>query len=142
MQTLPSILQFSHVVGLVATRRGFSRLSPHLVGSPSITSQIPSHPPRGAREIYLRARFLAPLRPCPLDPRRHSGIRVEARQMSWTKLNLGTDQFDDGPSDGQEEAAKTALLEKAMKGRQPTDLMLRCELMVRVVCVQHWLNLN
>ena len=36
-------------------------------------------------------------------------------------------QFD-GPSDDHEEAAKVAMLEKAMKGRQPTDLMLRCEL--------------
>ncbi|KAI0075960.1 Mg2+ transporter protein cora-like protein [Panus rudis PR-1116 ss-1] len=38
------------------------------------------------------------------------------------------DQFD-GPGDGQEEAAKVAILEKAMKGRQPTDLMLRCTIL-------------
>lgn len=33
----------------------------------------------------------------------------------------------DEPSDCHEEAAKIAMLEKAMKGRQPADLMLRCE---------------
>lgn len=31
-----------------------------------------------------------------------------------------------GLPDGQEEAAKAAILDKVMKGRQPTDLMLRC----------------
>ena len=34
---------------------------------------------------------------------------------------------DDGLSDGHEEAARAAILEKALKGRQPTDLLLRCE---------------
>lgn len=33
----------------------------------------------------------------------------------------------DGLSERQEEAAKAAILEKVMKGRQPADLMLRCE---------------
>ena len=36
------------------------------------------------------------------------------------------EQFN-GPIDNQEEAARVAILEKAMKGRQPTDLMLRCK---------------
>jgi magnesium transporter len=35
------------------------------------------------------------------------------------------DQCDD-PMDNQEEATRAAILDKAMKGRQPTDLMLRC----------------
>ncbi|OBZ78278.1 Mitochondrial inner membrane magnesium transporter LPE10 [Grifola frondosa] len=50
------------------------------------------------------------------------------RHMSWLhKLNLRrhNEPYNE-PSDGLEEAAKVALLEKAMKGRQPTDLMLRC----------------
>lgn len=48
--------------------------------------------------------------------------------MSWLpKLKpRPTEPFSE-PSDGQEEAAKVAILEKAMKGRQPADLMLRCE---------------
>jgi hypothetical protein len=35
---------------------------------------------------------------------------------------------EDSPSDAHEEAAKGAILEKIMKGRQPTDLLLRCEI--------------
>lgn len=37
-------------------------------------------------------------------------------------------EFTEGVSDCQEEAAKAAILDKVMKGRQVTDLMLRCEL--------------
>ncbi|KAK7676354.1 hypothetical protein QCA50_011767 [Cerrena zonata] len=50
--------------------------------------------------------------------------------MSWfPKLNpRSNDQFD-GPSDGPEEATKVAILERAMKGRQPADLMLRCTIL-------------
>ncbi|KAF9815799.1 hypothetical protein IEO21_04383 [Rhodonia placenta] len=47
--------------------------------------------------------------------------------MAWLpKFNLRQSEPYSEPSDGQEEAAKVAILEKAMKGRQPTDLMLRC----------------
>ena len=48
--------------------------------------------------------------------------------MSWIP-KFGTKQADqfDGPIDNQEEVARIAMLEKAMKGRQPTDLMLRCK---------------
>lgn len=54
------------------------------------------------------------------------------RGLSWLpKLGLGYRQPQDdafnGPTDNQEEAAKVAILEKAMKGRQPTDLKLRCK---------------
>ncbi|CAL1708609.1 unnamed protein product [Somion occarium] len=50
--------------------------------------------------------------------------------MAWIpKLKpRSNDQFD-GPSDGLEEVTKVAILEKAMKGRQPTDLMLRCTIL-------------
>jgi hypothetical protein len=37
-------------------------------------------------------------------------------------------------SDGEEDAAKAAILEKAFKGRQPTELMLRCDYVSRFVC--------
>lgn len=50
------------------------------------------------------------------------------RHISWTpKLNPRPVEFN-GLSDEQEDAAKAAILEKVMKGRQPTDLMLRCKL--------------
>ncbi|THH18862.1 hypothetical protein EW146_g2199 [Bondarzewia mesenterica] len=49
------------------------------------------------------------------------------RAMSWaTRLNSWLGESFLGPADGQEEAAKVAILEKAMKSRQQTDLMLRC----------------
>lgn len=46
------------------------------------------------------------------------------RHVSWfAKKNMKPVEFN-GLS---EEDAKAAILEKVMKGRQPTDLMLRCE---------------
>lgn len=46
------------------------------------------------------------------------------RHVSWfAKINTKPVEFN-GLS---EEDAKAAILEKVMKGRQPTDLMLRCE---------------
>ncbi|CCM01214.1 uncharacterized protein FIBRA_03262 [Fibroporia radiculosa] len=52
------------------------------------------------------------------------------RQLSWLpKLTLRPTETDTEPSDGHEEAAKVAILEKAMRGRQPTDLMLRCTIL-------------
>ena len=63
------------------------------------------------------------------------------RYLSWLpKLGTGLrpqhDQFN-GPMDNQEEAAKVAILEKAMKGRQPTDLKLRCKLRSRFLTAVH-----
>jgi magnesium transporter len=53
----------------------------------------------------------------------HSGLR----HLSWlSKTNSKSVEFS-GFSESQEEVAKAAILEKVMKGRQPTDLMLRCE---------------
>lgn len=52
-------------------------------------------------------------------------------RASWTSwASMLTRRANDtvGPQmDGQEEAAKAAILEKLMKGRQPTDLKLRCK---------------
>jgi hypothetical protein len=64
------------------------------------------------------------IRPSPIVPP-HAPL-INARAVSWaTKFNLRPS----GPpndSDAHEEAAKAAVLE-AIKGRQQTDLMLRCE---------------
>lgn len=56
--------------------------------------------------------------------RRHFGVRY----LSWIpKFGFAPKQEGfTGPMDNQEEAAKVAILEKTMKGRQPTDLLLRC----------------
>lgn len=58
------------------------------------------------------------------------------RHLSWLP-KFGTKQSEqfEGPSDNQEEAAKIAILEKAMKGRQPTDLMLRCTCLYNANCL-------
>lgn len=54
---------------------------------------------------------------------------IYTRQMSWLKkftgFGRGAESFSP-ISDGHDEAARSAILEKVMKGRQPTDLMLRC----------------
>jgi len=50
--------------------------------------------------------------------------------MSWLpRLSRKPSEPNSEPSDGQEEAVKAAILEKAMKGRQPADLMLRCTIL-------------
>ncbi|KAJ7255414.1 Mg2+ transporter protein cora-like protein [Mycena rebaudengoi] len=50
-----------------------------------------------------------------------------ARRMYWAHRGPHGRPVEYNPlSDIQEEAARAAVLEKVMKGRQPTDLMLRC----------------
>ncbi|KAI0062701.1 Mg2+ transporter protein cora-like protein [Artomyces pyxidatus] len=50
--------------------------------------------------------------------------------MSWaTRFGLRHAEPPPPPSDAHEEAAKAAVLEKAIKGRQQTDLMLRCTIL-------------
>jgi magnesium transporter len=52
---------------------------------------------------------------------------IGLRHLSWiSKTKNKSVEFNDF-SESQEEEAKAAILEKVMKGRQPTDLMLRCE---------------
>ncbi|KDQ59994.1 hypothetical protein JAAARDRAFT_32363 [Jaapia argillacea MUCL 33604] len=50
--------------------------------------------------------------------------------MSWIpKFMSRQPEPHAGLTDGQEEAAKSAILDKVMNGRQPTDLMLRCTIL-------------
>lgn len=49
-----------------------------------------------------------------------------ARVLHWMHLRRDCPE-DFGPPEHDEEAVRDAILEKALKGRQPTDLMLRCE---------------
>lgn len=49
------------------------------------------------------------------------------RGISWSwKTHSRSKEFVEAP-DNEEDAARAAILDKVMKGRQPTDLMLRCE---------------
>ncbi|KAI0634727.1 hypothetical protein C8Q77DRAFT_1103701 [Trametes polyzona] len=48
------------------------------------------------------------------------------RFTTWLQRLSKTQDPSEEPTDNTEQAARIAMLEKAMKGRQPTDLMLRC----------------
>jgi len=66
------------------------------------------------------------LRPTP-PHRRPWNDNLRFRKIWWT-FNRPPKMTDvQGLSRDQEDAAKAAILDKVMKGRQPTDLMLRCE---------------
>ena len=72
----------------------------------------------------LRWRSSDASRPSQLGPT--SPQPKDFRHASWyAKMKSKPVELDD-LSERQEEAAKAAILEKVMKGRQPTDLMLRC----------------
>ncbi|KIM78238.1 hypothetical protein PILCRDRAFT_824719 [Piloderma croceum F 1598] len=86
-------------------------------------------------------------------PGRRSMQPIGVRHLSW--LSRTNSKLDSkGFSELQEEEAKAAILEKVMKGRQPTDLMLRCTILdsegtVKTIsgqfkksdlCVEHRLN--
>jgi hypothetical protein len=63
----------------------------------------------------------------PSFPINSSNGHLNARAVSWaTKFNFLSSPPSCNESDPHEEAAKAAILE-AIKGRQQTDLMLRCE---------------
>ncbi|TDL22060.1 cora-domain-containing protein [Rickenella mellea] len=91
------------------------------------TSSYALHASRSAAKLKL-----PPLpHSFPNDAHRHTltpaSRRVLTRDFSWAKLFNGKAyERQDEPSDGQDDAARAAILEKVMKGRQPTDLMLRC----------------
>ena len=150
-RVLPSRLhQRHHPLLRLRMNTLFRRLAPRHVASPH-TGISPSCFPWSVsshfllpRRTCLAARNTTSLLP-PSSPMRTS--RLYSRQFRpWHQTlrphNAGTRTFTtwirrfsprrrldplDEPSDCHEEAAKAAVLEKAMKGRQPTDLMLRCE---------------
>jgi hypothetical protein len=63
----------------------------------------------------------------------YKSIHINSRQsFGWVPRFRGRTvkppEEDDAVRQNEEEAAKTAILEKAFESRQPADLMLRCEL--------------
>lgn len=119
----------SYVVGMLCTT------SAHVYASrPIATSSYLSFPTlsRGTRAILRPLLVAASARGVHRDAsdrsfKRKSEAPMGSRQVSWfAKLNTKPVEFN-GLSDRQEEEAKAAILEKVMKGRHPTDLMLRCE---------------
>jgi hypothetical protein len=57
---------------------------------------------------------------------------AHVRSIAWSPHAHPRPADPRGLSDEQEDEAKAAILEKVMKGRQPTDLMLRCELILLI----------
>ncbi|KAF9003336.1 hypothetical protein BDQ17DRAFT_1242170 [Cyathus striatus] len=53
------------------------------------------------------------------------------RLVFWSRKSHSRPEteFNEMPDDGHEDATKAAILEKVMKGRQPTDLLLRCTIL-------------
>ncbi|TBU54384.1 cora-domain-containing protein [Dichomitus squalens] len=90
---------------------------------------------RNARTIVLASTARTSRLPsCTFHPchshlqRRNISARSLYTWMERLSLRKPADPLDE-PSDCHEEAAKVAILEKAMKGRQPADLMLRCTIL-------------
>ncbi|KAJ7474531.1 magnesium transporter [Mycena galericulata] len=89
----------------------------------------------------------------PNQPKSELRGRLMVRHMSWGAKHPRSVEFDD-LSNIREEATRAAILEKVMKGRQPTDLMLRCTVLdaegnIKTIsgqfkksdlCVEHRLN--
>ncbi|KAI0360344.1 cora-domain-containing protein [Trametes cingulata] len=93
------------------------------------------------------SRLRHPSNPC------SPGLRRFTTWLQRLSLARPADPLQE-PTDSHEQAAKIAVLEKAMKGRQPTDLMLRCEFLAAArnvktisgqfrkadLCTEHRLN--
>ncbi|KAF5383116.1 hypothetical protein D9615_005053 [Tricholomella constricta] len=62
----------------------------------------------------------------PLEPKCSPANRIHLRNISWSPKQPPRPVE---MSNDQEDVAKAAILENVMKGRQPTDLMLRCTIL-------------
>jgi|SRR6266550_836571 len=87
----------------------------------------PTFLPKGPSQLYHTRSALS----CPSHLRR--SIKNQcfslSRNIGWTSKfrPRAPDANKECRSDGDEDVAKDAVLEKVMKGRQLTDLMLRCK---------------
>lgn len=67
-----------------------------------------------------------------VNPKTNNFFPCLCRSMAWllptrTLAKAGKTNGFSQHSEGQDESAREAILEKVMKGRQPSDLMLRCK---------------
>ena len=89
----------------------------------------PTFLPNGSSRLY-HTRTALSCRTYPSHIRRNIGYQgsLLTRNIGWTqKLHpRAADANKECMPDGHEDVAKDAILEKVMKGRQLTDLMLRC----------------
>jgi len=93
-----------------------------LAGSFSPTILVPRHTRHQSRPLFNPP---APPRQLPIP---HNALLLPVRHfhLGFKNIFRPKDVDSSGMSDTQEEVAKAAILEKVMKGRQLTDLMLRC----------------
>ena len=76
---------------------------------------------------FWRASWPHRFRPPPIRTPTYHGHLNQSRAASWaTRFNLRPPPGSPNDADTHEESAQAAVLE-AIKGRQQTDLMLRCE---------------
>lgn len=116
--------------GRLCFSRRLSALNHHLLMHDlrgTCSRSIASHCATKTAPALPRIRLFGPA----LPQQQHSfGFHTTCHRSSWLprfkKENTSSDP-DNEPSEYHEEAAKAAILEKAMKGRQPTDLLLRCK---------------
>lgn len=95
-------------------------------GAPALQRAYTSRVGNGRNPSIFSSRLCKP-RPVSLGSEIPLAGTLGHRNLAWLpRLNLRSSESCNEPSDGLEEAAKVAILEKAMKGRQPADLMLRC----------------
>ncbi|KAH8101766.1 cora-domain-containing protein [Cristinia sonorae] len=119
MHTTRCSTSFNHVMGLRTLSAKLFGLKPYSHNSPfrcatSISTRSHSQSNTASSPRYHVASSLP-----------HANI-TQRRHFWSQKAPAQYQEHFNGPSDGQEEAAKVAILDRVMKGRQPTDLMLRC----------------
>ncbi|KZP17489.1 cora-domain-containing protein [Athelia psychrophila] len=147
-------LRLSHVKGMLGNTAAYASrpiATWSLLSSPThsrCTPNVSTKPP-GVLAFARNAHINAPKR----SPKRNE-TPTGSRPASWfAKLNPNPEESN-CPSGREEEEARAAILENVMKGRQPTDLMLRCTILdadgnVKKIsgqfkkselCVEHRLN--
>ncbi|KAF5340238.1 hypothetical protein D9611_007871 [Ephemerocybe angulata] len=105
----------------------------HVTGLSARTARTASSRLGASRNAWSRGFVQAHAAICP--PRAHcrsgaTSLVQSRRGISWAALmaRAKVAEPSDAP-DNEEDAARAAILDKVMKGRQPTDLMLRCTIL-------------
>jgi hypothetical protein len=122
MHRVPFITRSSHV--MASTARVYAAHSDFLLSTSCrpVTTKPQVFSITFTRSLYVDAWYRS------YDLRRQNLIHIIGpRHLSWFARTNSKSVESNSFSQSQEEDAKAAILDKVMKGRQPTDLMLRCE---------------
>jgi hypothetical protein len=71
--------------------------------------------------------------PIPTPP----GNQLGTRYFGWSFRSQPRSSDSSSTSEGQDNLTKAAILESVMKGRQPTDLMLRCASLFAIIMTSY-----